>query len=201
MKKAIALFGISALALALALPALANSWTSNGSDDFIVIQTSKSAREFEVENKSTAIIKNKLVVSANSGDNFIAAAGDIEDGNITSGNADVNVTEYSDVNSLTVIDECCEVANDGDENTGTSTGDDDFILNQNSETEDEWEVENESFVFDDTQSEVYTNTGQNFMAAGEDVEEGTTGITSGLSSIMYDRTLYRNYVSVNRLKN
>ncbi len=118
---------------------------------------------------------------------------------ITSGNADVTSVEFSDVNSLTVTDECCEL-DSGDTNSGDSTGDDDFILTQVDESEDEWKVETDTWVDDDTYTEINANTGGNFAAAGEDVEEDFEGITSGSSNVDSERVLWRNYLMVKREK-
>ena len=191
MKKAIALFSVTTLlVVGIAAQASTPQTTATGNDDTVIVNSSMSRAKRVFKTNQFYSGDSSLVVNVNSGKNARVAGGDLEGGSTSSGNLTFVSNDTSTINSSDVwIDEPAPDTSDDSVVTATSNDDTAIVQNNDEETEDRFNTE--SVVYESDNSAYNFDSGNNLDAAGEDIEEGAGGITSGSATVTINRTRLR----------
>lgn len=169
MKKIAAIIGAFALVLAGAGTASA-AWTVN--DDSTLEVLRERFVRLTTTNRNSATISNRVFATSNTGGNVINAEEDVEDGSITSGDAEAATQIENVANDIdSEIDVADGTNGDLDEDIDV---DDDSDVDVTDTLDDRMETENINEVAVDNETAATANTGGNVVnSENDDVEGGS----------------------------
>lgn len=191
MKKSIAILSLFAMLGAVGASATV---TVTDTDDFIITKPRQETNNLNVNNTTYYQGSDVLIIRQSSGRNAFLAGEDNENGlgAIVTGNNDLFVDDYSDVNG-TAYDVATPAGGSSTEDL-VVTGADDGIISMPTSTTNNENLNNNAFVSESRYAEVDQLTGENLYGAAGDNEGGAIGTGNNYADVK--RTAFRSSFSL-----